>query len=205
MPFLKEKGFLKCFQYAYEKKKSCLDASLSLQEAVLYNTERGSKVYCCFLDSCKAFDTVWMDGLFYKLYNLGIQGKTWRLLRNWHSTLTSRVIYDGIASSEFPLQQGVRQGGVLSPCLFMVFNDDLPKLFQTCNEGLRLETIPCNPTMVADGITLLSTRAKGLQKMLNILEVYSLKWRFDFSPSRTAIVIFCESTQTLNRLKHSRT
>ena len=201
---LQRKRRSQLFPICLPEGKSCLDASLSLQEAVLYNTERGSKVYCCFIDSCKAFDTIWMDGLLCKLYNLGNHGKTWRLLRNWYSTLTNRVIYDGIASSEFPIRQGVRQGGVLSPWLFMVFNDDLPKLFQTCNEGLRLGTIPCNPIMVADDITLLSTRAKGLQKMLNLLEVYSLKWRFDFSPSKTAIVIFGESTQMLNRLKNSR-
>ena len=83
MPFLVEKGFPNCLQFAYQKiNKSCIDASMSLQEAVLHNIELGSKVYCCFLDSTKAFDTVWISGLFYKLYNLGIQGKTWRLLRN---------------------------------------------------------------------------------------------------------------------------
>ena len=92
MPFLVEKGLPNCLQFAYQKNKSCIDASMSLQEAVLHNIELGSKVYCCFLDSTKAFDTEWISGLFYKLYNLGIQGKTWRLLRNWYSKLTSRVI-----------------------------------------------------------------------------------------------------------------
>lgn len=201
MPFFEEKNFPNCLQFAYQKEKSCIDASMSLQEAILHNTEHGSKVYCCFLDSAKAFDTVWMDGLFYKMYNLGIKGKTWRLLRNWYGALTSRVLFDGIVSDNFSIQQGVRQGSVLSPWLFMIFNDDLPKMVDECNEGLMLDQLPCNPIIVADDVTLLSTRVKGLQKMLTILESYSLRWRFKFSPTKTVVVTFGESTQMFNKLK----
>ena len=90
MPFFQEKAFPTVSNMLTRRKRAAqMLASLSLQEAVIYNTERGSKVYCCFIDSCKAFDTKWMDGLLCKLYNLGNHGKTWRLLRNWYSTLTS--------------------------------------------------------------------------------------------------------------------
>ena len=33
-----------------------------------------------FFDVAKAFDTVWIDGLFKQMYDLGITGKIWRLL-----------------------------------------------------------------------------------------------------------------------------
>lgn len=204
MPFFGEKCFPNCLQYAYQKGKNCIDASLSLQEAILHNIENGSKVYSCFLDSTKAFDTVWISGLFYKMFNLGIQGKSWRLLRHWYNKLTSRVLLDGVASDEFPVRQGVRQGGVLSPWLFMIFNDDLPKIVSECNEDFWLSNISCNPIMVADDITLLSTRVQGLQEMLYAVERYSLKWRFEFNPAKTTVVTFGESTQTHNKIKRSR-
>jgi hypothetical protein len=70
-------------------------------------------VYSCFLDSSKAFDTVWIDGLFYKLYNIGIR-ETWRLLRNWYSNMSCYGLLDGLVSEAFPVKQGVRQGSVLS-------------------------------------------------------------------------------------------
>ena len=203
MPFLVEKGFPNCLQFAYQKNKSCIDASMSLQEAVLHNIELGSKVYCCFLDSTKAFDTVWISGLFYKLYNLGIQGKTWRLLRNWYSKLTSRVITGGVVSAEFPVLQGVRQGGVLSPWLFMIYNDDLPRIFDS-SDSLWLNNLRCSPIMVADDIALLSTRVQGLQEMLSSLEKYSEKWRFKFNPTKTRVVTFGETTQMWNRMKNTR-
>ena len=64
------------FQFAYQENKSCVQSSFLLQEVIHANTEKGSKVFCCFLDSTKAFDSVWLDGLFFKLYNIGMKGKS---------------------------------------------------------------------------------------------------------------------------------
>ena len=81
MPFFEKSGFPNELQFAYQKSKSSIFANFVLQEATLDAIENGCKIYSCFLDSAKAFDTVWVDGLFFKLFNLGIQGKTWRLLK----------------------------------------------------------------------------------------------------------------------------
>ena len=38
--------------------------------------EQGSNVISCFVDVRKAFDTIWIDGLLYKLYHeFGINNK----------------------------------------------------------------------------------------------------------------------------------
>ena len=47
-------------QFAYQPKLSSLHASFTLQEAINYNLELGSKVYTCLLDTSKAFDIVWI-------------------------------------------------------------------------------------------------------------------------------------------------
>ena len=41
-----------------------------LQEAVSYNLARVEKVYVFFLDIRKAFDTICIPGLLYKLYQM---------------------------------------------------------------------------------------------------------------------------------------
>ena len=53
-----------------------------VQEAVAYNVNQGNTVYVTILDTRKAFDTVWIDGLMYKLYQEGMKIKIWRLIRN---------------------------------------------------------------------------------------------------------------------------
>jgi hypothetical protein len=44
-----------------------------------------------------------------------MNGNSWRLLRNWYKRQTRRVRANGLISEKFPVQQGVRQGRVLSP------------------------------------------------------------------------------------------
>ena len=46
--------------------------------------ERGCKIFGCFLDVRKAFDTVWMAGLFYNLFTeRGINGRLWLVLKDF--------------------------------------------------------------------------------------------------------------------------
>jgi hypothetical protein len=58
--------------------------------------------------------------------------------------------------------------------------------------------------MVTDDIALLSTRVKDLQEMLSSLQKYSLKWHFEFNPSKTTVITFGETTQMRNKMKNTR-
>ena len=62
-------------QQGFRKGLSSITAAFNLQETIHHYIENGSHVYTCFLDSRKAFDTVWRKGLLYKLNNIGIKGK----------------------------------------------------------------------------------------------------------------------------------
>ena len=59
-------------QCAIREGVSCLNASFLIQEAVGYLKESGEKLFVAFLDTRKAFDTVWIDGMMFKLHGLEI-------------------------------------------------------------------------------------------------------------------------------------
>lgn len=203
-PKLEKANIPNMFQFAYQQNKSCVTASFVLQEAISHYIERGSKVYCCFLDASKAFDTVWINGLFYKLFNAGIQGKSWRLLYNWYSKLSSCVMHGDLTSSNFPVFQGVRQGGVLSPWLYLIYNNDIPQALCQSSDGLQVGPSSCDSVLVADDVALLSARVKGLQRMITAMETYSRRWRFVFNVSKTRVVTFGETTRSRNVNKLNR-
>ena len=72
----------------------------------------------------KAYDTVWRDGLWLKLWDLGIKGRMWRVIKKMYEVSRSAVLLEGEKSTTFTLEQGVAQGCSLSPILFSVFIDD---------------------------------------------------------------------------------
>ena len=67
-------------QGACRKGQSCVHTSLLLQETVASALETYRHVFVSYFDVSKAFDTVWINGLFYKLYKIGIRGKLWRIM-----------------------------------------------------------------------------------------------------------------------------
>ena len=69
-------GFFSEMQFGFQEGVRCTQASFTIIETINHMLERGSKVFGCFLDVRKAFDTVWIDGLLYKLFlELGIKGR----------------------------------------------------------------------------------------------------------------------------------
>ena len=74
-----------------------------------------------FLNVQKAYDTVWRNGLSKKLWQIGIRGEMWRMMKNMTECATRAVMLDGETSIYADILQGVAQGCTLSPNLFKVY------------------------------------------------------------------------------------
>ena len=113
-------------QSAYCKRVSCADATFATQETIARYMRCGSRVFMCLYDLEKAFDSVEYPILLDRLYAAGINGKCWRLIRNWYEGARCRVkIQEGKLSQPFVVERGVKQGSILSPALFLLIMDPL--------------------------------------------------------------------------------
>ncbi len=83
-PWVKNK-LIDELQGASHEKCSSLNTSWLFRETISFNIEQASSVYVCSLDLRKAFDSVWIDGLLYRLYEIEIDSKLWRLIRELYS------------------------------------------------------------------------------------------------------------------------
>ena len=83
-----------------------------LQESRDYCYVRGSDLHACFLDAKAAFDKVWISGLIYILYHLGVRGKPLRIINHSLSGAYSQVLQE-----PFSIKQGTRQGSICAPFL----------------------------------------------------------------------------------------
>ena len=91
----------------------------SLKEIIGSYSRLNGCVFSCFLDASKAFDRVKHSMLFTKLLRPGAPGYIVRLLMFWYAHQTMCVRWGGSVSYKFTVSNGVRQGGILSPFLFV--------------------------------------------------------------------------------------
>ena len=75
-------------------------------------------IYFCFIDYAKAFDCVGDNKLWKILKEMGIPHNLTCLLRNLCAGQEATVRTGHGTTDWFPIGKGVRQGCILSPCLF---------------------------------------------------------------------------------------
>ena len=101
---------------------------------------KGKKLYCCFVDYRKAFDSVNRGMLFYKLSQCGIDCKIMNIIRSMYVNVKSCVKYKSQLSEYFSCSQGLMQGESLSPILFSLYVNDFEMEFiKTCVFQLKFE------------------------------------------------------------------
>jgi len=120
-------SFLQTHSNLALKHSGCCHALFTFKNVTKYFIKKGSKVYCAFLDSSKAFDKVLHNGLFVKLLKKGMSVRFVRIFQNWYSKLCAAIQWNGVTGKVFVIHCGVRQGGILSPMVFCIYMDDLIK------------------------------------------------------------------------------
>ena len=176
---------------------SSLHTSFLVQEAVACATEGKSTPYVALLDTRKAFDTVWHDGLFYQLHQLGCPRTLWMILVSFYTDFKCAVLTGGITSKWFSVSQGVHQGAPCSMKLYQVFCNELLASIKSCRKGLSVHGINVSCPTFADDIVLISIHEHCLQNMLNIAYNYSIKWRFQFNAQKSCVMCLSKRTQPL--------
>ena len=180
-------------QGGFKPRMSCMHTAFVLQEAIRSLYDLKKKAYAAFLDVRKAFDTVWHNGLFLKLLQFEFPKYLRIIAHKWYHHCTSSVVWNSNTSRSFPVQQGVRQGAVLSPLLYCVFVNDLYSQQFSSGHGVHIHDIFCGSHMYADDLALISHSNSDLQSMLDIVSTYAQKWRYNSNADKSAIVLIGES------------
>lgn len=121
MDFLSNHHMLYSFQSAFRQGHSTETALIKLTDQLLFNLNNDNISGMVFIDFKKAFDVVDHQLLLDKLqlYRFGNSTLSW--FTSYLSNRQQFVSIDGKISDSLLIKQGVPQGSVLGPILFMVF------------------------------------------------------------------------------------
>jgi hypothetical protein len=190
--WMEQGGKLSDEQGGFRAKRGTVDLIWLVSEVLQRRRERKVSTFACFVDVQKAYDTVWQEGLWKRLSDLGVKGKVWRLLREWYGDTRSVVLVEGVETREFALRQGVKQGAVLSPVLYAVFVDGVVAEMKRRGLGVEEGGVWVGVLLYADDMALMARSREELQQMMEVVVQYSQQWRFRLNAAKTKVMVVGE-------------
>ena len=134
------------------------------------------------------FDSIEHCVLLEKLLQMGIGGKTWRVIRNCYVSATSVVRVGSVFSDIVPISRGVKQGSVLSPLLFLITVDTFLKELRSQNAGLSVLGTFVGGAAHADDLRTIATTKNTIATQVNIIDNFTSKHSLRLNQAKTEIV-----------------
>ena len=189
-----EKGLRAEGQAGFREDRRCSDHLLALRTLIEQQRARkGGKLYACFVDFRKAYDTIPRDLLWQKLESLGVHGWFLETIKSVYGAVPMAVKTAEGLTDTFESVMGVKQGCPLSPTLFGLYIDDLEGVLESHQRMLDLPLLAGRRLLAllyADDLALVSTSPEGLQAQLDVLHAYASKWRLTVNIGKTKAVTF---------------
>ncbi|GFW94104.1 RNA-directed DNA polymerase from mobile element jockey [Trichonephila clavipes] len=143
-----------------------------------------------FLDIQKAFDRVWHTGLLYKLIKINAPPQLILIIKSFLNNRSFAVRVNDTHSSTKQIRAGAPQGALLSPTLFNIYVNDIPKTRQTT------VCLYADDTAILTQSTNKNCITHFLHKHLAELEDWYKKWKISINPGKTEAVFFSLGNST---------
>ena len=125
-------------------------------------------IYFCFIDYAKAFDCVDHNKLWKILKEMGIPDHLTWLLRNLYEGQEATVRTGHGTTNWFQIGKGVRQGCILSPCLFIFYAEYIMRNagLEETQAGIKIAGRNISNLRYADDTTLMAESEEKLNSLL---------------------------------------
>lgn len=181
-------GLFKYGQAGFQINRSCIDAILPLLQTILHNQDIDSLTSLLQCDFAKAYDTVWHNGLIYRLCSkkVGMKGKIIKWINNFLRNRFTTIAHNDITTDLHQQTIGLPQGSSLSPILYIIYTISYSLTLlgrKYINKGCFADdtifwTKPCNKSFYENNMnTLLNMEYNNFRK-------WCTKWKLVIEPTK---------------------
>ena len=162
-----------------------------LQKVIAQNLSKGESVYIAFLDIEKAFDTLFMPGLMYKLYISGMRLKPWRLIQDSYTNYECAAYVAGRPGSWFIPERGIHQGTPLSMHMYHIYiYIYINELINQLRDGAMVSNIDATSPGYVDDLAIASIYKTGLNHLVQTAYQYNKTWLLEFSVDESLCMVW---------------
>ena len=155
-------------QAGFRKGRGNIDQIANICWIIKKKTEFQKNLYFCFIDYAKAFDCVDHNKLWKILKEMGIPHHLTWLLRNLYAGQEATVRTGHGTTDWFQIGKGMRQGCILSPCLFNIYAEYIMwnAGLDEAQAGIKIAGRNINNLRYADDTTLMAESEEKLKSLL---------------------------------------
>ena len=185
-------GWFNTQQAGFRKGRGCDDQAARIIQAIEdgFQHKPMLRSILVLLDFSKAYDTVWQERLLLSMMDTGVPLTIIRWLRSFLLNRQAKVRFNGILGRSRKMKQGLPQGSVLSPILFLFYINNLAEILPTTNIN----------SLFADDVSILAVRSSLVeaeaeaQKSVDVVVSWAKSWKLQLNATKSEVSFFTTST-----------
>lgn len=162
-----------------------------IEKSLPYNKE----VYICFVDLEKAFDKVSRQKLWEVLERNSIPNSLINAIKSLYRKTENIVRKDNQETGKFRTTKGVRQGGNLSPLLFIILMDEIIRNVSSKRKKMvvghhKLKPVEVGDCVFADDVAVMANTERSLQFNVNLWmeELENKEMKVNISKTKVMVI-----------------
>ena len=195
-----DKNIIPETQFGFRHRHSTIHAITKLTSDICWSLNSGECVGACLIDVEKAFDTVWREGLIFKLLRKNFDTNLVKIIYNMIEDRSFTTTDQGTESSlAFKLKNGLQQGTVSAPILFNLYISDILNLYNLNSLKNKSALAFADDLIVYVKGKKPSEIEKQLESLVNDIHSYYHTWKLKININKCETILFRPKISNANR------
>ena len=172
-----------------QRKSSTFDHLFLVRAVIDLSKKKKTPTFLTFYDVSKAYDHANNDDMLSIVWERGLRGKTWRILRNLCNELHASVKTRFGPTRDFKMEIGGRQGSRITGRLFSKMMDVLSEELQPTGMGFNLsETLRIVVLLWVDDVLSFAVGEDEQKEILKMVDEFAIKHKLQWGHSKCNVM-----------------